>query len=155
MKQTRVLFFAAIATSSFCMETACLQENDSKCANCKPPQQKPTNTSETGKVVIANFLSMFANFLNMVTNPKDKEALVNGGMGIAQGLANIATEACKCVELGQVSAEELLSYVSAECAKAHIDVALTTELTHAIKTQYWKSTVLPQETRARYAQYAE
>ena len=155
MKQTRVLFFAAIATSSFCMESSCLEEKSSKCANCKPPQQKPTDTQETGKVVIANFLVMFANFLNMVTNPHDKEALVNGGMGIAQGLANIATEACKCVELDEVSAEELLSYVSTECAKAQLDITLTQELTRAIKARYGKSAFLPEETRARYAAYAE
>jgi len=132
-----------------------MQEVNSKCANCKPQQQKPSNSGETGKVVIANFLAMFANFLSMVTNPDDKQALVNGGMGIAQSLANIATEACKCVELGEVSSQELLSYVAAECAKAQVDLELTETLTRAIKAEYCKSTILSEDTRARYAEYAE
>ena len=155
MKQTRVLFFAAFATSSFCMENSCLIESNSKCANCKPSNQKPSDSDETGKVVIANFLNMFAIFLNMVTNKDDKQVLVSGAMGIAQNLANIATEACKCVELGEVSAHEMLSYVATECAKAQVDVAVTESLTHAIKAEYYKSVILSEDTRARYAKQAE
>ncbi len=152
---SRILFFAAIATSSFCMDTVCIDDSANKCSSCKPSSQKPSDSGETGKLIIANFLNMFAQFLNMVMNPNDKQVLVAGGMGIAQGLANIATEACKCVELGEVSAEELLIYVSDECAKSGVDIAITQELTKTIKKQYWKSALLPQEIRARYAEYAE
>ncbi|MBY0109684.1 MAG: hypothetical protein K2X90_01085 [Candidatus Babeliaceae bacterium] len=155
MKQTRILFFAAMATSSFCMKSSCLLESDSKCHNCKPTLQKPSDSGQTGKVVIASFLAMFANFLNMVTNPRDKEALVQGSMGIAQSLATIATEACKCVELDQVSAEEMLTYVTTECAKANVDAELTKSLTRAIKDEFYKSTHLSDATRAYYKNYSE
>ncbi len=153
MKQTRILFFAALATSSLCAEPECLLESDTKCANCKP--QKPSNSEETGKVVVANFLNMFANFLRMVTAEKgDKETLINGGMGIAGSLAAIATQACKCVELTETSPEELLNYIITQCAQANVEEELTQELTREIKLQYYKSALLAPETRARYAEYA-
>ena len=91
----------------------------------------------------------------MATNPHDKDVLVAGGMGIAQSLANIATQACKCVELHQISAEELLTYITIECEKADVNQALTKQLTYHIKAQYHKSALLPQEIRVRYAEYAE
>lgn len=155
MKQSSCMFFAAVVASSLCMELSCVTEPDAKCHNCKPPREKPSNSGETGKVVIANFLNMFAQFLNMVSNPHDKPTLVAGGMGIATSLANIATEACKCVEIGEVSAEEMLVYVSGECDKAQVEAVVTEQLTDSIKAQYWKSALLPQETRARYATHAE
>ena len=155
MKQSSCMFLAAVVASSLCMELSCIAESDPKCHNCKPPREKPSNSGETGKVIIANFLNMFAQFLNMVSNPHDKPTLVAGGMGIATSLANIATEACKCVEIGEVSPEEMLLYVSEECAKVHVEVTITKQLTDSIKAQYWKSALLPQETRARYATHAE
>lgn len=153
MKQTRMLFFAALATSSLCAEPECLLESQAKCSQCRP--NKESKSEETGKVVIANFLNMFANFLRMVTAEKgDKETLINGGMGIAGSLAAIATQACKCVELTETSPEELLTYITTQCAQANVDEELTQQLTRAIKLQYWRSALLAPETRARYAEYA-
>ncbi|GEM_PF-5676439 len=157
MKQTYIVFFAAMATSSLCAEQTCLLEADTKCVNCKPPRdQKLTNADETGKVVIANFLAMFAHFLNLATAEKgDKVAFVANSLGIAQGIANIATEACKCVELHGTDPEDILDYIEAQCEQAHVDAHLTKQLTRAIKQQYWKSALLLQETRGRYAEYVE
>ncbi len=155
MKQTRVLFFAAIATSTFCMETACTEDIESKCLTCLEQQQNVANQRD--KVMIANLLNALANFLHIFApKDKEKEAILNSGIAFTQSVANIiANEARKCVELGIFSPEEILDYVSTECTNAQVDDAIIESLTRAIKAEYCKSTVLSEETRARYTEMPE
>jgi hypothetical protein len=155
MKQKQVLFFAAIATSTFCMETTCTENTESKCLTCLEKQQNEANQRD--KVMIANLLNALANFLHIFApKDKEKEAILNSGITFTQSVASILTnEARKCVELGIFSPEEILDYVSAECTNAQVDATITESLTRAIKAEYCKSAILSEETRARYAEQTE
>jgi len=157
MKHTRILFFAAISTS-ICMENSCVEHVESRCMNCL---QKPSNNNVDAEVYVSNFLAIFAHALNLFAGgkPKDPQAIFVAGAGVAQSITNMATgkpasavavEARKCVENGLMSAEELLAYVETECTKAQVDAGVTESFIEAIKAEYCKSAILPEETRARY-----
>ncbi len=159
MKHTRVLFFAAISTS-ICMKISCVEHLDNRCMNCL---QKPSNNNADAEVYVSNFLAILTHALNLFSNanPKDPQAILTAGAGVAQSITNMATgkpatavaiEARKCVENGLMSAEELLTYVETECTKAQVDACVTKDFIDAIKGEYCKSTIIPEETRARYAE---
>lgn len=72
-----------------------------KCQNCVDKEDK------TAQVVITNFASMIMNVIQMAANPHNPQTLVNGGCNIIAGIANIAQEACKMVEQGIASSDEI------------------------------------------------
>lgn len=162
MKQNHIIFLAAISTS-ICMESFCREDNESRCMNCL---QKPSSNNVNPEVYVSNFLAIFAHALNLFAGgkPQDPQAIFSAGAGVAQSITNMATgkpaaavaiEARKCVENGSMSAEQVLTYVETECAKAQVDPHITKNFTDAIKSEFCKSSILSEETRARYALESE
>lgn len=148
MKQTHIMFLAAI-TTSICMESSCLSETDARCQNCLQQQQQ--NAQREKEVVVSNLLAGIATLVNLLSGPKDPRAGLQAGYQAAQIVGNVvlgkpaqavAIEARRCVESGFMAPAELLNYVESECAKAQVDTDVTSALVRTIKAEFCKSTVL-------------
>lgn len=110
----RLLLALVIATSTY---SAAEPE---KCQNCTQKQD------QTAQVVISNFANMVMNVIQMVANPHDPQTLASGGCNIIAGIANIAQEACKMVEQGEATSDELAEVFYAKMIElgVHEEIAL-------------------------------
>jgi hypothetical protein len=90
-----------------CMSVS-VQAEPEKCQNCQK-QDEITN-----QVVISNFANMIMSIIQMAANPYDPQTLAAGGCNIVSGIANIAQQAAKLVQQGEISEDQVAAHFYAK-----------------------------------------
>lgn len=111
---------------ALCISNAYAAELPERCQNCAQKEDK------TAQVVIANFANMVMNVIQMAANPHDPQALAAGGCQIVGSIANIAQEACRMVEAGEATVDEISAVLSAKMLELGISEEIALQITRSL-----------------------
>lgn len=123
-----------VAVLSCTVLTNRTEQEPDKCQNCILQQQQQYQQqldAQTDQVVISNFANMLMSIIQMAANPYDPQTLAQGGCNIVSGIANIAQQACKMVQRGEIAEDQVADFFYAKMIELGVHEQIAQQITRS------------------------